>query len=175
MKAIVIGTANGREDWLRDCLESLRGYTRYPILVVNQYDWELGKIYWVYEYTNLDEFIFLQDSVVVKDYKWIDEAFDYDGSVSIGDVPFFMYLGKYTRKNLDRVTFPAPATKKDAIIHEIHWTRKYVKHDLPTKYTMEDLKDTDIFEEHNGRKNMILENDHIKKYKGTWSMEMLGN
>jgi len=30
-----------------------------------------------------------------------------------------------------------------------------------------------VYEEKNGRNNMILENDYCKKYKGHWNLEMI--
>lgn len=169
MKAVVIATTAGRSMWLADCLASLDGYTRYPIVVVNQYDFELGKIKWVYDHTDIDEFLFLQDSVVVKEYAWIDEVFDYEGSVSLCRQPFFMYLGKYTRSGLSSVSLPLIHTKRDAIMHENSWTQEYVQKAGNVAYLWP-LQDGSVFTERHGRRNMVLENEHLIKYKGTWDL-----
>lgn len=173
MKAIIIATTNGREQWLEQCLESLEGYTRYPKLVTMSGDWELGKIKNASESMVIDEFIFLQDSMVIKDYKWIDEAFDYHGSVSIGWRPFFMYLGKYKTDILRSIEIPKVNNKLDAVNYEYTWPLEYIKADPSTKHIFTDLTDTNIFLEKFGRMNMVLENDQLIKYKGTWSLDMV--
>lgn len=169
-KAIVVATFNDRYHWLHDCLASLKDYHRYPIITVNE-PFELGVIRWIYEHTDLDEFLLLQDSVVVKQTGWLDEVFDHPGSVSLSTKQFFMYLGKYTREDLSKVELPEVKTKQEAIHYEDRWTELYAKADN-VKY-MWPLHDSYVFEEHHERNNMILENDFIKKYKGTWNLNML--
>lgn len=171
-KAIVIATYNGREDWLRDCLESLAGYSVYPTLTINE-PYELGVIKWIYEHTDLEEFILLQDSVRVKQYGWLDEVFAHDGSVSMSHQQYFMYLGKYTRKGLSKLEIPKVQTKRESIRHEDEWTSHYAR--LNDTTTLWPLQDTDIFEERHGRRNMVLENNHIVKYKGTWHPNMISD
>lgn len=172
-KAIVIATTSGREQWLKDCLESLKGYTKYPILVLNKYEWELGKIKWVYDHTDLDEFLFLQDSVIVKDYGWLDTVLDATGaSVSLCEQPFFMYMGKFTREGLSKLEIPYIETKKEAIFAEAKWCQDYAALNQVSTLWL-DLKDNDSREFHNGRENMVLENEHIKKYKGTWNINQV--
>lgn len=171
MDAIVIATTKGREDWAADCLQSLGEYNGAPILVLNQYEYELGKIRWVYEHTDIDQFLFLQDSVIVKDYGWIDELFSHSDSVSLSHQPFFMYLGKYTREGLSKLGIPTIHTKLEAVWHEDAWTSRYAS--LNDVRTLWALHDTDVFEERHGRRNMVLENPHIVKYKGTWHPSMI--
>lgn len=167
-KAIVIGTYKGRENWLADCLDSLKGYERYPVIACDV-PWELGVIGWAYP--RFDEFLFLQDSVIVKQLDWIDEVFDCPKSVSLCHNPFFMYLGKYTRKDLDKVELPDVSNKREAVEHEGSWTKYYAS--LCNPITLWPLVDTDIFVEKHGRKNMVLENEYIVKYKGTWHPDMI--
>lgn len=144
------------------------------MIVLYAYQYELGKIRLIYEHTDLEEFLFLQDSVIIKDTKWIDEVFDHEGSVSLGN-QLFMYLGKYTRETLSKVPLPQPQNKHDAVRLEREWTRDYAESEANIKTLWPDFVDTDKFEEHNGRLNMILENEHIKKYKGTWNVQMIDN
>lgn len=179
-KAIVIGTYHGREAWLKDCLESLNNYVRYPILSLNV-PWELNAIRWIYDETFIDEFLFLQDTVIVKNHKWIDEVFDHKGSVSLCHKPFFMYLGKYERRlltHLDRAyatSWPLVTNKREAVTHEGEWTGWYNEADPKTNKYLWDLDDTEVYEFRHGRNNKVIENDHIIKYKGTWSPEMIEN
>ena len=172
MKAVIVATTNNRSEWVKNCLDSLNGYTRYPIIVLNQYSYELGKVRWVLENTDLDEFILLQDSVEVKDLSLLDRAFDHSGSVSFATQPFFMYLGKYTRKALKASGVPQVDTKTQAVKYEREWGKRYFDSD-PQSMCLFELEDTDVYEDFLGRKNMILENDFIKKYKHIWNPNMI--
>lgn len=174
-KAIVIGTYGGREVWDKECRESLSGYTDYPVLSVNV-PWELNVIRWMYENTEIDEFIFLQDTCVVKNYEWLKEVFDYNGSVSFYDKPFYMYLGKYTRFDLSVCyvlhDWPEVRTKRHAVTHEGDWTGWYNETALNTKYLWPTIEPNE-YVTHNDRLNLKYENEHLIKYKGTWSPEMV--
>lgn len=171
-KAIIIGTYHGREDWLKDCLISLSGYEEYPVITVSV-PWELNVIRWVYDWTNLDEFLFLQDTVVLKDLGWLSYVMgDNCRDVSLCHKLYFMYLGKYTRDTLSQMRFPIVKNKRDAVTHEGEWTSKYV--DRASEVTsLWDLDDTDDYLYRHGRLNKVIQNDHIIKYKGTWSPEMI--
>lgn len=171
MKAIVIATTKDRSDWARQCYDSLKGYKRYPVIILDQYEYELGKIRWIFENTLLDEFILLQDSVVLKTTDWLDGVFDFNGSVSLAKRPFFMYLGKYRRDALEKIDIPHVNSKQEAIEKEASWTKQYSEHD--DFKVMFNLADTNIFNEHLGRHNMIIENEQLIKYKHIWSGDMV--
>lgn len=171
MKAIVIATTKDRSEWAKQCYDSLKTYKRYPVIILDSYEYELGKIRWVLENTTLDEFLFLQDSVELKSTDWLNDLFDYEGSVSLAARPFFMYLGKYRREALERVGVPSIASKQEAVDHEATWTAAYSNAD--THKSLFDLQDTNVFREHLGRNNMIIENDQIIKYKHIWSGDMV--
>lgn len=172
-KAIVIGTYHGRGAWVADCLNSLDGED-YNIIVVNAL-YEIGAIKWVYDHTDIDEFIFLQDTVIAKSWIWIDKCFDFPGSVSLCSKPYFMYLGKYCRNVLDKVPFPTVLNKRDAVTHEGDWTSQYVRAAGGIVHSLWDLDDSQTYEDRHGRMNMVIENEHIKKYKGTWHPDMIGS
>lgn len=173
MKAIVIATTKDRSEWARQCYDSLKDYRRYPVIILDQYEYELGKIRWVLENTTLDEFILLQDSVELKETDWLDEVFDYKGSVSFdNNTPYFMYLGKYQRSVLETVGVPVITTKRQAVTNETAWTAQYNGAAGNTKHLF-DLKDTGVFKDHLGRRNMIIENDQLIKYKHIWTDEMI--
>ena len=171
MKAIVIATTKDRSEWAKQCFDSLKGYKRYPVIILDSYEYELGKIRWMFENTTVDEFLFLQDSVELKNTDWLDAVFDYNGSVSLAERPFFMYLGKYRRKALERLELPYIASKQQAIDLEATWTKQYSELDEHIK--LYSLTDTNIFREHLGRRNMIIENEDLIKYKHIWSSEMV--
>jgi hypothetical protein len=168
---IVIGTTPDRAGWLADCVARIS----HPYLVVSDYSYELGKIRWVVENTNIDRFLFLQDSVIVKSELFWDLLAQYDGSVSINKDPdlYGSYLGVYERSVLERIDLPTISSKRDAVTHEVDWARTYVRAAGEVPVLFPDLRDGEKFEVHQGRMNMVIENDYIRKYKGTWSHAQL--
>lgn len=86
---------------------------------------------------------------------------------------FEMYLGKYDRRILDQMYIPTPFNKAEAVKFEQEWNRAYIKNDPNFKVFHQPLHDVEVFEEKFGRNNMILENDFIKKYKGSWHLGMI--
>lgn len=173
-QAIVIGSTTRTKDWLQNCLNSFGNYKDYSIIVVVNDDFEMGKIKWVYDNTNLDEFFLLHDTVEIKNPDIFDAAFEYQGSfgLSTQPVPMGSFLGKYRREVLAQMTITPTKTKLEAVLAEIDFNKKYLQ--LEQNYTTcdEPLHDTDVFETKFGRNNMILENTWIKKYKGCWDIEM---
>jgi len=168
-ETVVIASTPGREAWLSECLSSIGR----EVLVLRQAGtWELGKIKWLYENTQLDRFLFLHDSVIIKDQSFFDIMFSHDGSVSVTDDPgvFGMYMGIYTRSDLSKVELYSPITQRDSIVAEREWTKTYAQSADKVTVVFPDLRDSlnKGFTEHHGRTNMILENNYLIKYKGTW-------
>lgn len=168
-ETVVVATTPGRESWLSECLSSIDR----EVLVIRQAGtWELGKIKWLYENTQLDRFLFLHDSVIIKNQAFFDMMFSHEGSVSVTNDPcvFGMYMGIYTRADLSKVDLYSPVTQRDSIRAEMEWTQQYARSADKVTVVFPDLKDSKNkgFVEHHGRVNMVLENDYIKKYKGTW-------
>jgi len=175
MNTVMIATTPGREQWLAQCLASLKGHPAVVLSDPNTY--ELGKIKWMLDNTTVDRFLFLHDSVVVKDVKFFDLVFSYPKSVAISPDPnkFGMYMGVFHRDTLNKVGVPGVKTKEDAIYHEIHWCNKYCSaEDVPvlfSDFTDYTAKKTEMVF---GRKNLVLENDYLIKYKGTWHSPVHG-
>lgn len=173
-KIIVIGSTTKTTQWLESCLKSFGSYDKYPILVVINNDFELGKLRYAYNHTDAEEIFLMHDSTEVKDTTIFDMVFDNPISVAITDnpCPFGMFFGKYQRKTLDRIHIPETKTKIEAIEQEMDFNQLYAN---SGEYIVQcpELRNTDIFEEKFGRKNMILENQYFKKYKGTWSREQI--
>ena len=187
MKGIVITTSEHTKDFLVDCLNSIipphiSAKTNYPILVVhndsnivyskdletgithvgnNWNGFELGGILRGKE--TFSEFVHLMDTTIVKDSSIFDKLFEYKGHVFLTDGGYH-YMGKFNSNDLPEI--PKINSKPEAIALELHWLRGreafYFKPDLPVH--------TNVFEEKHGRKNMVLENDFIIKYKATWSL-----
>lgn len=174
-KAIVIGSTTRTKNWLENCLSSFGKYDKYPIIVVVNDDFELGKIKWIYDFTNLEEFFILHDTVEIKNTELFDLAFEYEGSFALSNqpVPMGMFLGKYRRCVLDKMSIPITKTKMEAVLQECAFNQEYAKLETKMATIFNPIVNTDKFEEKFGRNNMILENDYIKKYKGTWTLEMV--
>ena len=123
-EAVVISTSPGRAHWVKDCFDSIS----VPSIVVSGGGFELGKIKWVYENTNIDRFIFLQDSIVIRNNDLLMSVFDTNGSSCLMCDPDHMgsYMGLYERKTLDKIEIPNISSKAEAILNEIEWTKKYI-------------------------------------------------
>ena len=176
-QAIVIGSTTTTKDWLQNCLNSFGKYDKYPIIVVVNDDFELGKLKWVYDNTSLDEIFLLHDTIEIRDLSLFEEAFDecQGKSYALSDHPAYMgmYLGKYRREVLDKLPMPVTKTKREAVDQEVLFNQAYAN--LETNKVVVDppLRNTDVFCDKFGRKNMVLENQYIRKYKATWSADMV--
>ena len=170
---IVISTTPGRESWLRDCLESIKR----PVIVISNFNYELGKIKFIYENTNLSFFLLLQDSVIVKNDKFFDLMFEAAGmgSAAVTNDPhiFGMYMGVYTRQTLAKTGIPNCNSKKEAIEYEISWHERYVNFEPTLPVVFPELNDSRAAKKElrHGRLNLVLENDYLIKYKGNWGQK----
>lgn len=185
LNGIVIGTSPRTKDWLREALIHLTGVP-YKIMIVGNgclptegdinigNDWngyELGAI--AHGYKMFKEFVFLPDTCFVKDISLFDKVFDREGGVALCK-NFFSYLGKYNSKVISEIGVPKVTTQREAVDKELHWNKLYMKSDLLWKYFEATLPiQSDKFIDKNGRKNMVLENDYLIKYKGTWEESMI--
>jgi hypothetical protein len=165
---VVIGSSPDRQKWLADCSGSIK---RDHIAVVNT-GYELGKIRWVMENTTADRFLFLQDSWLIKDEGFWDLLEAHSGSVAINSDPYYFgcYAGVYERSVIEQIGVPVMADKREAILNEIDWHKAYVEIAGEPTVLFPDLTDnnaTGTVERH-GRINLVLDNDYIAKYKGTW-------
>jgi hypothetical protein len=192
-RGIVICTYSGGAEQLDALLTTLVG-CKYPIYIVvndsthadvrwicrlqrwgatiimNPEDsYECGAIQEVLKQTDLDEFIFLQDTFEILDQSIFDMAFEHPTSVSFN--PYFeCFAGKWRRKALENVEIPKTLTKVDAVITgESKFTALYRMIEK-THVLFPTFVDCDRFEERFGRKNMVIENAYLRKWKGTWSL-----
>jgi hypothetical protein len=190
-KGIVICTHKDSTEQFNNCIESLivpnnkysiyyvvNGFTdrcRYGNLIITGSDtFELGAISEAINEFKLDEFILLQDSIEIKNIELFDICFnEHEGKSVYFFNDFFCYAGKYRKEILDKlIPLPIITTKLDSIIQENDFNKKYLEMENES-INLFSLVDTNIFEEKFGRKNMIIENNFLKKYKGTWNWEMI--
>lgn len=165
-QGIVVGTAPGRENWIKDFLESIK----VPCIVLTVNGYELGKIKWVYENTDLDRFIFLQDSLVIRNNDLLQSVFDAPGSACLMCDPDHLgsYLGMYERSVLQRVGIPDALNKSDSIRFEWEWTKTYYNACENFSHPIELNQQTVHTVMKHGRENMLYVNDLYEKWKGDW-------
>lgn len=192
---IIIPTHISRVDtWLKDCLASIK--TDHPIMVVFQDDkppkglkigfdytfhtngrFDPGGIVWAMN--NLekdDEFMILHDSCVIKDnllWKVVFNGYR-EESVALASHPTMMgmFIGKYRMEIVTKLKPPVAKDKKQAVELEESWNREYCQLEQPIALD-NPLTESDIFEDRHGRKNMVLENRWLIKYKGTYDPAQL--
>jgi hypothetical protein len=170
---IVVATTPGRQEWLAQCLASIK----QPVLVLSDFTFELGKINWIFNNTKIDRFMFLQDSVVIKNQDLFDLLFKDKGSIALTNDPcmYGMYLGVYERQVLEKIEIPIPKNKAESIAYELSWTENYCKAAGNVRLAFTDFSDSRsrrkevLF----GRENLVLENDFLIKYKGNWGQQVV--
>lgn len=175
-QAIIIGTSDGREDWVKECGDSCDN-PKYPVVVVHNNGFELSHISKAYD-LGYDEFLYLHDTCLVKNIKLFDMLFEEQKgqSVALSDHPciFGMYLGKYKREALKGMELPIVYSKLQAINYEETWTRDYImRPEAHVVLLTPPLHDGSNFVTIRGKQYMKLENDYIIKYKGTWNRSMI--
>lgn len=172
MKAIVVCTTPKTTNWLNNLLTSFRGYDKFPIVILSDFTYELGKINFIHKMTCITEFFLLQDSLEIKDPSIFEKGFTYAGSVA-WDAGLKSYLGKYRREILDKCHIPLPKTKMDSVVFEESFNYEYLAKE-PKKWVLhDDFCHSTVFEEKLGRTNMVLEDEYLKKYKHIWNRDMV--
>lgn len=182
-KGIVIVTHESNRPFLDDCLKSCL-QDKYPILVVNNLGKIIDKGIPGVEYVNLnwngfelggilagmdrfDEFILLQDTVVIKDQRMFDIAFDHKGSVGFSQDLAYHYCAKFKTDILKRLEVPKVSDRKEAISWEWKFGRAYKEAD-PDYIELEPLGagDHSIPQiERHGHKGILLVNNYMEKFK----------
>lgn len=166
---IVIGTSPGRTEWASEASASISR----DHIVVSSFGYELNKIRFVVEETKAERFLLLQDSWVVKSDEFWDLLDTVQGSVALSPYPYFYgcYAGVYESWAVREVGIPVVQDKDHSIRLEVDWHRQYVDVAGEPTVLFPDLVDanaTGVVMKH-GRENLVLENDLIAKYKGTWT------
>lgn len=169
---IFVGTATGRGEWLEQCAASLKGH---PFTAVSDdATWELGKIKFIHENYRPERFLFIHDSVEILDEGFFGLIEATTGSVALfGDpVPFGMFMGVYERNVLDNVPLWQPTSQESSVRAELLWTTRYARATSGYHVLFPEVCDKRATRtvERFGRKNLVLENQVIRKYKATWGM-----
>ena len=177
-QAVVIGATRGDSPWLADLLTSLDG-CRWPVVVHLTRAFELDTIGWAAKH--FEEFVFLPESTVVLDQSFLDGCFaQHHGlSVDLGRAQggrFRMYLGKYLAASVLAQGVPAVADKDAAVNYEGSWCEQYARREVAAgRYVAmgDPLEHSSRFEERHGRRNMVVENALLMRFKGAWDWQSL--
>lgn len=161
-KGIVISASEYSRNFYEDLMKSIK--TDYPIYIC----WEgVGRLEGSFELGAIkkgaelfDQFIYLHDTVVIKDNSIFDKLFAIEGHVLLTKNNYH-YFGKYVSNDLPHI--PEVKNKEEAIHWELKWFTK-----PHTVFTPELPYISDTFEEKYGRINMVLSNEFLIKWKGTW-------
>lgn len=174
-KVIIICTTINRTDWLKNCLDSFKGYNKYPIitLMINEGKGRFADFINEIKKLPYDEFVLLQDSMEIKNTDVFDICFNDTRSVSLSSVPekFGNFHGKFIMDIFREIEVPTIQDKKEDVLFEIKFSKDYMSK-CGEYVELCDLKHTNNFEEKFDRLNMVTENEFIKKYKGCWTLEM---
>ncbi len=161
-RGIVISASEYSRPFYEDLILSLK--TDYPIYVCWEGNgrpkgsFELGAIQRGAKL--FDEFVYIHDTVVIKDNVIFDLLFAEPGTIAL-TAGFYHYFGKFVSADLPEI--PEVKDKEDAVFHELRWfTKPYKVFDPQLPFISE------TFEERHGRTNMVLENDYMIKYKARW-------
>ena len=171
--AIIITTYED-SPWFWDCFNSVKAIAyKYPIFSrVNTKDknwYEAGGFHSA-KLIGSTWFFILMDTSIVKDVDLFDVVFNYNTSVAVSP-NFLMCIGKYNLTGIPEI-LSMPNSKKEAIGFESKFNKDYMCNNqfivLEPEFT-----DRQVFEQKNGRQNMVLDCRFITKWKGTWALSMV--
>jgi hypothetical protein len=156
----------------------------FPVYYCPQYRWEIGAIKFVNETLKFDEFVYLQHSIEVKNTELFDLLFNerhQDKSVHVF-WRFMCYIGKYRKIALDKINIRVIRSKAEACMNEDwHCPTSEFKDSFMTQYykiepwcwLFKGFNESGDFVEKFGRMNMVVENEYLRKYKGTWQWSLI--
>lgn len=167
--AAVVGTNHGRDHWLNDFVSSIS--KDIPLVVVKQPGYEVGHIKWVYENTDIDRFIYFQDSFEIVDNELLLYLLkETDGSMCLmcGGWHPQSYTALFERKTLDLLDeIPFANNKAEAMGYEDKFIEMYrQKVEKMVCYPLNQNISMGVYR--HGRENMLYSNELYKKYKGNW-------
>jgi len=179
-RAIIIATCTKYRPWLYNFLSTYSG--KYPLYIVhntddrNQYD-ARAVIEGIDQ--GFDEFLVLHDTLELKDEKFLDVIFEDLAGKSVAlTYPNPMFMIKYRKEDLDSLpsevidNLKAVHDKWSAVLQEKYFCDKYLRNSKATVlFPKLDMAELNRYEYKLGRLNMILENDYLKKYKGSWDVK----
>jgi len=181
IQTIVIATTPTRYEWLEKCLKSLKGYDKYPVMILSDYTWFPGKMKFVVNKTKIDEFTMIADSMVIKDVSLFDIVFKNLKGKNVSYTkkiphPYWMSLGKFKSETIRKLKLPVIKSKEEDLQYDVQFGKDMIKadphyiglfDDLPFSELVPNTKSNKVayFEEAFGRKNRVIENKYFIKYQ----------
>lgn len=173
---IFIGSYKG-SPFLQACLNSIP--SNLSCIVVRNDGYECGCLSHVQEHYQGEEFLFLQDSVVVKDPSWIYRIFEDRGNAwGLADETGWgsMFMAKYRMEHFRKLILPETKTKMDAVVAEMAVPHAYALLDETCKTLWPEFRlENSRPERIHDREVMVYENEFLIKYKGTWGGWMVND
>lgn len=152
--------------------------TDYPVVLSMHDGWVMEGVKKVWETTNYKELFFMNESMICKDNAIWEKVFhEYGGKSVMMSERYLMFFGKFRREMVNKLQFPDVRNKLDDVfLGEGQWCRQY--YELGDHVEIDPLADGDYndpsrFEEKNGRRNLVLENQYFKKWKASYDMKTL--
>ena len=183
-KGIVITTSEYTKEFLKPCLDSLKG-TQYNILIVSNGGYKPDIEFPTWETKNLratvlvinnwngweiagiqrgketfSEFVHIMDTTLIKDISLFDKLFAIEGNVVLTKGNFH-YMGKFVTKELPNL--PRVHDKTTAIMLEVRWLDGFNYTEFQPDLPVHSL----VWEDIHGKNRMRLENEFMIKWKGT--------
>jgi hypothetical protein len=120
---IVISTWHGREEWARECSESIER----DHIVVTTDGFELGVLKWCFDHTSAERVVLLQDTNVIIDNLIFDLIDNTEGSICLNhnERHYGCYTGVYERQGAEALRLPAVHNKAESIEQETAWNEAY--------------------------------------------------
>lgn len=140
----------------------------FPVIYNKRGGFELGALHkLIASCPKEDDFFLLPETSIMKDNRIFDLTARYNGSFAMSP-GFGSFTGKYCREILTNIGIPIPQSRKSAIFYEKFWHVLYMDTEPNMAIADDPLIDSEVFEEFNGRTNMVLENAYMKKWKSNW-------
>ncbi len=174
---IVIAHTRGYGRWLRDCIKSLDPENLpYEVITIEPGGWVTDQLKYA---GNLAAFwhesiFFINETTIWhKPLELFDQAVDMEGPVCLSP-GYLSFQGKFTHQQLTDINWPEIKSKRDDVIKgEGQLLRDTLSPGLPVlcpDFVDPDPKDPNNFVTRYGRKNMVLKNQYLTKYKGHWDL-----
>jgi hypothetical protein len=176
-QGVVITSTASRLAILQNCLASFAGAAGYPILpLLLPGASDVDHLRWVMEHTLLDEFVFLHDSCELLDPALLPLVFEQlrgrSVAFTVSPLKFGTLIGKFRREVVGQIPIPPVRTAVEAALFELAFANAYNRLEPDAPLLDPPLATCQVFREKFGRRNMVLENRYLRKYKSRWTMEM---
>jgi hypothetical protein len=118
-------------------------------------------------YPKENDFFLMHNTTLIKDQEIFDIAAQFNGTLAMSN-GLMSFLGKYRRQIIEKIGIPIPQEKGAAIYYEYFWNIIYFQFEDKIAICDDPLKNSNKLEVKFGRRNMVLENKYLKKWKSNY-------